>query len=78
MLQELINKLNEAMQTIQSLELRPTEYNCSRVLTSLKAIQAAAQIGAEMDRARAEAAAAAEKAADGVQLEIVEDGDAEV
>ena len=78
MLQELINHLNAAMQSIQSLQLQPTEHNCSQICTAIKEIRDAARIGAEIDRARTEAAAAAEKAADGVQLEIVEDGDAEV
>ena len=78
MLQELINKLNEAMQSIQSLQIQPTEHNCSQICAALGAIRKAAGIGADMDRARTEAAAAAEKAADGAQLEIVEDGDAEV
>ena len=50
MLQELINKLNEAMSAIQSLQLQPTEYNCSRIVTALNAIQAAAQIGGELSQ----------------------------
>lgn len=50
MLNELVNHLNEAMQAIQSLQIQPTEHNCTRIVTALDAIKKAAQIGAEMNQ----------------------------
>lgn len=49
MLQELINHLNDAMSAIQSLQLQPTEHNCSRVIEALTGIREAAKIGAAMN-----------------------------
>lgn len=54
MLNELINHLNDAMSAIQSLQLQPTEHNCSRIVTALSSIRKAAEIGVKMDKARAE------------------------
>lgn len=54
MLNELINYLNEAMSAIQSLQLQPTEHNCSKIMTALSAIRKSAEIGVQMDKARAE------------------------
>lgn len=50
MLQELINYLNEAMSAIQSLQLQPTEHNCSRIVTALSSIRAAADQASQMNR----------------------------
>lgn len=55
MLQELINHLNAAMQSIQSLQIQPTEHNCSQICAALGAIREAAQIGVQMDKAISEA-----------------------
>lgn len=55
MLQELINKLNEAMQSIQNLQVQPTEHNCTQIVSALHAIRDAAQIGVQMEKAISEA-----------------------
>lgn len=50
MLNELINKLNEAMQAIQSLQIQPTEHNCRQIVSALDAIRAAADQASQMNR----------------------------
>ena len=71
MLQELVNKLNEAMQSIQNLQVQPTEHNCTQIVSALHAIRDAAQIGVQMAKARAEPDQEAE-----AEIEVKEnDGD---
>lgn len=47
-LQTLVDKLNEAMQAIQNLQMQPTVRNCQTVVKAYNALQAAAQIGLEI------------------------------
>lgn len=47
-LQNLIDKLNEAMKEVQNLQMQPTVHNCQTVVKTYNALQAAAQIGLEI------------------------------
>ena len=47
-LQNLLDKLNEAMAAIQNLQMQPTVHNCQTVVKAYNALQAAAQIGLEI------------------------------
>ena len=70
MLPELIEKLNTAMTAIQSLQIQPTEHNCTRICTALGAIREAARIGAEIEKAGKPKDAAEDAAADPPEITL--------
>lgn len=54
MLDELVTKLNQAMNAVQNLQIQPTKYNCEQILLALTGIQEAADIAFRMNQRIAE------------------------
>ena len=47
-LQNLLDKLNEAMAAIQNLQIQPTEHNCGNIMKALGNMREIANIGMKM------------------------------
>lgn len=54
MLDELVTKLNQAMNAVQNLQIQPTKYNCEHILLALTGLQEAADIAYRMNQRIAE------------------------